>query len=177
VRNKDGRPPVFRVQGSGLKGYDSDVNPQPTKVRSAHLGLMKLNPGRHAVSVFSFLVLSSGFRVAGCGLRMSGFEFRISGFGFLVLGFGFRVSGSGFQVSDFGFRVSGSGFQVSDLGFRVSDFGFRAPGFGSRVREGAPAPWFRGTHTGAILRRGEKQIAVPDRGDRQIRKHLHSNFG
>ena len=45
-----------------------------------------------------------GFRVSGCGLRVSGFGFEvlISGFGFGVL-----ISGFGFRDSGFGFRVQG----------------------------------------------------------------------
>ena len=74
-----------------------------------------------------------------------------------------RVSGFESRVPGFGFRVLGFGFRVSGCGF-----GRERPHLG-------PADLIPVQH--AILRRGEKQIAGPDRGDRQIRKRLHSNFG
>jgi hypothetical protein len=56
-------------------------------------------------------VFSSGFRLQGPEVNMSGQVGRCFGFQtFRISGFGFRVRGSGFQVPGFGFRASGPEF-------------------------------------------------------------------
>ena len=94
VRNQDGLSPIFGIQGSALRVYDSVLISRSSKVRDSHLGPTILTPDRYAVSVFGFRVPGHGFQFSSFGFQVPSFRFRVSGFWFLVSGFGFWVSGS-----------------------------------------------------------------------------------